>query len=114
MADTGNRGLITIGVFLIIVVVSILLYQPLKIIDWTLILPMIIVLSGCWLAILGGLRYHSPQKYERGPLSTASWGLFLAAIGIAWFVYGYGWYYSLAIILLALAVLTIASALRRK
>lgn len=114
MADTGKRGLITIGVFLIIVVVSILLYQPLKIIDWTLILPMIIVLSGCWLAVLGGLRYSSPQKYERGPFSTASWGLLLVAVGAAWFVYGYGWYYSLAILLLALAALAIAAALKRK
>lgn len=116
MADTGKSGLVSIGVFLIIVVMSILLYQPLQIIkDWTLLLPLIIALSGCWLAVLAGMRHSSPQKYERGPFSTLSWGLLLVAIGGAWFMYGYGWwYYSLAIVLLALAALAIAAALKRK
>jgi len=116
MADTGKSGLVSIGVFLIIVVMSILLYQPLQIIkDWTLLLPLIIALSGCWLAVLAGMRHSSPQKYERGPFSTLSWGLLLVAIGGAWFMYDYGWwYYSLAIVLLALATLAIAAALKRK
>jgi hypothetical protein len=115
MADTGKRGLISIGVFLIIVVMSILFYQPLQIIkDWTLLLPLIIALSGCWLAVLAGMRHSSPRKYERGPFSTLSWGLLLVAIGGAWFMYGYGSYYSLAIVLLALAALAIAAALKRK
>ena len=116
MADTGKSGLVSIGVFLIIVVSSILLYQPLQIIkDWTLLLPLIIALSGCWLAVLAGMRHSSPQKYERGPFSTLSWGLLLVAIGGAWFMYDYGWwYYSLAIVLLALATLAIAAALKRK
>lgn len=116
MADTGKSGLVSIGVFLIIVVMSILLYQPLQIIkDWTLLLPLIIALSGCWLAVLAGMRHSSPRKYERGPFSTLSWGLLLVAIGGAWFMYDYGWwYYSLAIVLLALAALAIAAALKRK
>jgi hypothetical protein len=115
MADTGKSGLVSIGVFLIIVVMSILLYQPLQIIkDWTLLLPLIIALSGCWLAVLAGMRHSSPQKYERGPFSTLSWGLLLVAIGGAWFMYDYGWHYSLAIVLLALATLAIAAALKRK
>jgi len=115
MADTGKSGLVSIGVFLIIVVIGILFYQPLQIIkDWTLLLPLIIALSGCWLAVLAGMRHSSPQKYERGPFSTLSWGLLLVAIGGAWFIYGYGWYYSLAIVLLALAALAIAAALKRK
>ena len=115
MADTGKSGLVSIGVFLIIVVMSILFYQPLQIIkDWTLLLPLIIALSGCWLAVLAGMRHSSPRKYERGSFSTLSWGLLLVAIGGAWFIYGYGWYYSLTIVLLALAALAIAAALKRK
>ena len=115
MTDAGRRGLVSVGAFLIIVVVSILLYQPLQVTkDWTLTLPLIIALSGCWLAVLAGMRYSLPQKYERGPFSTLSWGLLLVAVGGAWFVYGYGWYYSLAIVLLALAALAIAAALKRK
>jgi hypothetical protein len=111
----AERGLLSIGVFLVILVVSILLYQPLQIIkDWTLILPLIIALSGCWLAALAGMRASAPQKYERGAFSTLSWGLLLVAIGGAWFLYGYGWYYSLIIVLLAFAGLAIVAALKRK
>jgi uncharacterized membrane protein len=117
MGDGGKRGLLSIGVFLIIVVVSVLLYSPAQIIrDWTLILPSILTLSGCWITVLAGMRASSPQKYERGAFSTLSWGVLLAALGGAWFLYGFGfgWIYSLIVVLLALAVLAIATALKRK
>lgn len=114
MADTGKRGLLSFGVFLIIVVVSIFLYASLKVIGWTLILPLILMFSGFWLAVLAGIRFSSPLKYERGPFSTLSWGLLLVALGGAWFAYGFGWFYSLIIILLVFAVLAIATALKRK
>jgi hypothetical protein len=111
----AERGLLSIGVFLVIVVVSILLYQPLQVItDWTLILPLILALYGLWTIALAGMRASSPQKYERGAFSTLSMGLLLVAIGGAWFLYGYGWYYSLIVILLALAGVAIASAMKRK
>jgi cobalamin synthase len=114
MAD-GNRGLLTIGVFLVIVVVGIILYQPLQIIrDWMLVLPFIIALAGCWIIALAGMKASSPQKYEIGGFATLSWGLLLVAIGGAWFLYGFGWYYSIIVILLALAGLVIAVALKRK
>lgn len=114
MADGGKRDLLSIGVFLIILVASILLYQPLQVIDWTLVLPTIIALSGCWLMALAGLRSSTPQKYERGVFGTLSWGLLLIAVGGAWFLYGYGWYYSLVLVLLAFAVLAIVAALKKK
>ncbi len=115
MADAGRHGLLSIGVFLLIIVVSILLYQPLQVIqDWTLILAMILALSGCWIVVLAGLRSSRPQKYERGAFSTLSWGLLLIALGGAWFLYGYGPLYSLIMVLIMLAVLAIAAALKRK
>jgi hypothetical protein len=113
----AERGLLSIGVLLVIVVVSILLYVPLQVItDWTLILPLILALYGLWTIALGGMRASAPQKYERGAFSTLSMGLLLVAIGGAWFLYGYGydWYYSLIVILLALAGVAIASAMKRK
>jgi hypothetical protein len=111
----GDRGLLTVGVFLVIIVISVLLYQPLQIIqDWTLLLALIIALSGCWLLVLAGIKASRPQKYQIGTFATLSWGLLLTTIGGAWFVYGYGWYYSLAVILIALAILVIATALKRK
>jgi len=111
----ADRSLLSFGVFLVIVVVTILLYQPLQIItDWLLILPLIALLSGLWIIVLAGMRSSAPQKYERGVFSTLSWGLLLLAIGSAWFLYGYGWYYSLIVILLVFAGLAIAAAMKRK
>jgi peptidoglycan/LPS O-acetylase OafA/YrhL len=117
LAESGKRDLLSIGVVLILVVVSILLYQPLQIVkDWTLVIPLIIALSGGWLAVLAGMRASSPQKYERDAFSTLSMGLLLVAIGGAWFIYGYGfgWLYSLIVILIAFAVLAVAAALKHK
>lgn len=109
-----NRGLLSIGVFLIILVVSIVIYEPLKLIDWTSIPAVILALYGGWMIVLAGLRASNPQKYERGPFSTLAFGLVLIAVGGAWSVYGFGWLYSLATILLVLGVLAIATALKGK
>jgi general stress protein CsbA len=113
----SKRQLLTIGVFFIIVVVAILLY-PAKIITngWN-ILQLIIVLFGAWILVLAGMRAMSPQKYERSPYSTVQMGVLLMAIGGAWFLWGYtanGWIYTIALLLLTLGAIAIASALRRK
>jgi hypothetical protein len=111
----AERNLLSIGVFLVIIVVSILLYQPFQIItDWTLTLPLIILLSGLWIIVLAGMRSSSAQKYELGPFGTFSWGLLLVAVGGAWYLYGFGWYYSLAVILLVLAGVAIAASMKPK
>ena len=114
MAESRNRGLLSIGIFLVIVVISIILYTPLELIDWSLIPPLILALYGCWTVILAGMRASNPHKYERGPFSTFAWGLLLMAIGGAWFTYSIEPIYSLVIILLVLGVLAITAALRRK
>ena len=111
----ADRGLLSFGVFLVIVVISILLYQPVNVIrDWILILPVVIALSGLWLVLLAGMRSSAPQKHERGAFSTFSWGLLLVAIGGAWLLYGYNWYYSLIVMLLVFAGLAIVVAMKRK
>jgi len=114
MSEDGNRGLLSIGIFLMILVVSIILYTPLDLIDWPLIPPLILALYGCWTIALAGIRTSNLHKYERGPFSTFALGLILIAIGGAWFVSSFGLLYSLAIILLVLGVLAIAAALKRK
>ncbi len=114
MSEYGNRGLLSIGVFLIILVVSIILHVPLGKVDWPLIPPLILALYGCWVIILAGIRVSNPQKYERGPFSTFAGGLILIAIGGAWFFWSTSWLYSLTIILLVLGVLAIATALIKK
>jgi len=112
MAEGEKRGLLSIGVFLIILVVCIILV-PLGL-NWQLVPPLIIALYGCWTIVLAGIRASNPQKYERGPFSTFAWGLLLVAIGGAWFAYSIEPLYSLAIILLVLGALAITAALRRK
>jgi cobalamin synthase len=115
LSNSGKRGLLSIGVFLLIMVASILLYQPLQLFtDWLLIVPLIVALAGCWLMVLAGLRAARPQQYERGAFSTLSWGVLFVAVGGAWFLYGYGWFYSLAMVLIALAFIAIAAALKLK
>jgi hypothetical protein len=114
MSEGGNQELLSIGIFLIILVVSIILYTPLKLIDWSLIPPLILALYGCWTIALAGIRASNPQKYERGSFSTLAGGLILIAIGGAWFFWSFGWLYSVAIILLVLGVLAIAAALIKK
>jgi len=113
----SRRQLLTIGVFFIIVVVAILLYPANVTHNWWNILQLIIVLFGVWILVLAAMRAASPQKYERSPYSTVQMGVLLMALGAAWFIWGYtgyGWVYSIALLLLALGAIAIASAMRRK
>ena len=112
MAES-RRETLSIGVFLIIIVVAIILYVA-SLIDWTLIFPLILVLSGCWTLVLAGMRAANPQKYERGAFSTVSLGLLLIAVGGAWYLFAVNPLYSLALVLLVLGALAIAAALGRK
>jgi hypothetical protein len=109
----SKRQLLSIGVFLLIIVAVILLFAV-ALIEWTLIIPLSLVLSGCWTLVLAGMRASNPQKYERGAFSTMGLGLFMVAVGGAWYLFGFNWLYSLALILLVLAAIAITAALRRK
>ena len=109
----SSRQLLTIGVFFLTIVVAILLYAA-GLIDWTLIVPVVLVLSGLWALALAGIRASKPQKYERGTFSTMALGLCMIAVGGAWYLFAFGWLYSLVLILLVLGALAIAAALRRK
>ena len=113
MAES-RRETLSIGVFLIIIVVAIMLYATQVITDWTLIFPLVLTLSGCWMLVLAGMRASNPQKYERGAFSTMGLGLLLIAVGGAWYLFAFNPLYSLALVLLVFAALAIAAALRRK
>ncbi|MDX1813193.1 MAG: hypothetical protein R3319_00210 [Candidatus Bathyarchaeia archaeon] len=113
MAES-RRETLSIGVFLIIIVVAIILYAAQIITDWVLIFPVILVLSGCWTLVLAGMRAENPQKYERRAFSTMGLGLILIAAGGAWYLFAFEPLYSLALILLVFGALAIAAALKRK
>lgn len=109
----SNRNLLTIGVFILIVIVTIILYLA-GLIDWTRIVPVVLLLSGIWLLTLGAIRAGKPVKYERSSFSTIALGLFAIAAGAAWFLFSINWLYSVIVILLVAAALAIAAALKRK
>ena len=111
--SNSDRQLLTVGVFLIIIVVGILLAVA-GVIGWGLFVPVVAILSGCWVIALAGMRAGKPQKYERGTFSTIAEGVGLIALGAAWYLFSINWIYSLVVILLAIAALAIATALRRK
>jgi hypothetical protein len=110
----SNRDLLSIGAFLIVIVVAILLYAA-NLISLGLVIPVILVLSGCFALVLAGIRASNPQKYERGAFSTMGLGLLLIAVGGGWFLFSVNLaLYGLALILLVIAAIAIAAALRRK
>jgi len=112
----ADRNLLTIGALFVVIVISIVLYAAKVLTDYY-ILPAIIALFGIWLMILALMQRSNPERYGRGAFSYFGWGLLLIAVGGAWFIYSYGAYgpvYSLALILLVLAALAIATAFKRK
>ena len=111
--SNSDRQLLSFGVFLIIVVVGILLAVA-NIISWGLFVPVVAVLCGCWALALGAAQMGKPEKYERSGFSTMSGGVGLIGLGAAWYLFGINWLYSLVVILLLIAALAIATALRPK
>jgi hypothetical protein len=111
--SNSDRQLLSFGAFLIIIVVGILLAVA-NIISWGLFVPVVAVLCGCWAIALAGMRAGKPQKYERGTFSTLASGIGLIALGAAWYLFGINPIYSLVVILLLVAAIAIAAALRLK
>jgi len=109
----SNRQLLTIGVVILTIVVSIVLYLA-GLIDWVLIVPVVFLLSGLWFLALGAIRMGKPIKYERSPFNTMALGLLAIAIGGAWLLFSANWLYSLIVILVVLAALAFAAAFQRK
>jgi len=113
MSDGNSRTLLTIGIFFITIVVAVILYVA-GLIDWPWIAPVVILLNGFWFLILGAIRATKPVKYERSPFSTIALGLIAIAVGGALMLFSINWLYSVVVVLLALAGIAIAAALKRK
>ena len=109
----SRRQLLTIGVFFIILVVAILLVAT-KILNWGQFGPLVLGLFGIWILALAAIRGANSQKYERSAFSTMAMGGCLIVLGAAWYIFTFGWLYSVALILLAIGLIAIVAALRRK
>jgi len=108
-----SRDLLSIGAFLIVIVVAIVLLA-MGLIDWMLVVPVVLVLSGCLLLGLGVLKPSATQKYAPSSFYMLSSGLLLIALGGAWYLLRFSFLYSLALVLLVLGAIAIAAALKRK
>jgi hypothetical protein len=113
--NDGNRQLLTVGILLVAIAVAVLLYTA-SVISWLLIFPVILLVFGCWMLVLAYMQSDEPVKYARSPFGTAALGLSLIAVGGAWFLLDFtgNILYALALVLLVLAALVIAAALRHK
>jgi 1,4-dihydroxy-2-naphthoate octaprenyltransferase len=113
--NESNRQLLTVAVFLVALAVGVLLYAA-ALISWVLIVPVILLVFGCWMLVMAYMQSTSPVKYARSPFGTMSLGLTMIAVGGAWFLFDYtsSIPYALALVLLVLAALGIAAALKRK
>jgi len=109
----NSRDLISIGAFLIIIVVAIVLLAT-GLIDWSMIVPVVLVLSGCLLLGLAALKPSTTQKYAPSSFYMLASGLLLIALGGAWYLFRFSFLYSLALVLLVLGALAITAALKRK
>ncbi|MGF3521708.1 MAG: hypothetical protein ACQXXJ_01255 [Candidatus Bathyarchaeia archaeon] len=109
----NKQTLLTVGAFILIVAVAMLLYAV-NLVNWSLITPLALALFGVWLLATAWMRRANPQKYQRSAFSTMSWGLLLLAVAGAWYLLSFSWLYSLSLILLTIAALIIAAALKHK
>ena len=83
----SDRQLLSFGVFLIIIVVGILLALT-GVIGWGLFVPVVAVLSGCWIIALAGMQTGKQLKYGRGTFSIMASGAGLIILGVAWYLFG--------------------------
>jgi hypothetical protein len=111
---TRPLGLLSIGVFVLIVAVCLIAYGARYITRVDEIFSLTIALYGVWVMILAGIKTPDQEGYERGTFSTFAWGALLTAIGGAWFlnIQTAQWVYSLALVLFVLGILVVAAALR--
>ncbi len=109
----SNQNVLSLGIFLIILVIGIVLLA-IGAIDWTLFVPVILVLSGCLLLGLGAFKPPTTQKYAPSSFYLLSSGLFLIAVGVALYLLRFNWLYSIALVLLVLGGVAIAAGMKRK
>jgi hypothetical protein len=107
-----DRQLLSFGVFLIIVVVGTLL--AITVIGWGLFGPVVLALCGIWALALAGMKGQKPQNYEYSSFNIAAFGAGLIALSGAWYLYAFNWLYSLIVILLVVAGVAIAAAIKHK
>ena len=104
-------GLLSFGVFVIIIAVLLVAFAP----DWGLIISLTLMLYGLWVVVLSGMRAKTPEKYGRSAFSILIWGILLFAVGGAWYlnILTNNILYSVVLFLVIIGAVALASALLR-
>ena len=108
----GQSGLLSVGVFLVILALALVVYAA-TLIGLDMVIPLIIALYGVWIVMQAGIRIKNPEKYGRGPFSTIAMGVLLITFGGVWALIVKGLYVlpAIALLILVIGVLAVASAL---
>lgn len=108
-----HLGLLTFGVFLIIVAVWIAAWI-LTFITANNVVPLILLSSGVWAVVVAGLKTIRPKEND-GAFGTFGWGMLFIVIGGSLYMVNMGMdaMYTVVFILVLIGALAVAAALRR-
>ncbi len=106
-------GLLSFGVFVIIIAVLLVAFAPTG--NWGSILSLTLVFYGLWIIVLAGIRNRTPEKYGRSAYSILIWGILIVAVGGAWYfnILTGNILYSVVLLLVIVGIAAVASALLR-
>lgn len=107
-------GLLSIGVFVIIIAICLTAYAA-QYILLDGVIPLILTFYGVWMIVVAGIRVKNPEKYARGAFSTFAWGILFTAIGGSWYLYVLGpenWIFSIILVIVVFGILIVTAALR--
>jgi len=108
-------GLLSIGVFVIIIAICLTAYAV-NFISMDGIIPLILTFYGVWMMAVAGIRVKTPEKYARGAFSIFAWGILFTVIGGSWYLYVVGpeknLILSVILVVVVFGILIVTAALR--
>ncbi|MFQ6064214.1 MAG: hypothetical protein ACE5L6_01945 [Candidatus Bathyarchaeia archaeon] len=80
-------GVLSIGVLVVVLAISVALHATAILYSLSEALALTILLFGVWVMILAGIRASSPETYGHGAFNILSGGVLISALGVVWFLY---------------------------
>jgi len=78
-------GLLSFGLLILLLALSLAMASA-GLIGFSEVPSSVIALFGVWLMVLAGVQSTKQEKHERSAFSIFSWGVFISALGIVWFL----------------------------
>ncbi|MCW3980544.1 MAG: hypothetical protein NWF11_03620 [Candidatus Bathyarchaeota archaeon] len=107
-------GLLTLGVFLIIVAIWVGAFI-LSLITFNDVLPLVLLSSGIWTVVIAAVKAVRPKK-NGGAFGIFGWGTLFIVVGGSWYFSSLGMpiEFTVVFVLLLLGALAIAAALKSR